>query len=136
MDQKQQATGRQSLEEVRKQFENWRRERKKGGRIPQRLWQAAAGLSDRHSVGKIATALVLDHGRLKQRIAAPGLLCGESERRAGTEIEFVSIGTMATTQADVVELEDGSGRRLKVHLVGAGSARLIEVAKALWEQAL
>ena len=48
----------------------------------------------------------------------------------------MSIGTMATTQADVVELEDGSGRRLKVHLVGAGSARLIEVAKALWEQTL
>ena len=136
MNREQQATERQSLEEVRKQFENWRRERKKGGRIPQRLWQAAAGLSDRHSVGKIATALALDHGRLKQRIAAPGLLRGESQRRAGTEIEFVSIGATSMAHADVVELEDGSGRRLKVHLVGAGSARLIEVAKALWEQAL
>ncbi len=135
MDEKQQARERQSLEEVREQFENWRGERKKGGRIPQRLWQAAAGLSDRHSVDKIATALALDHGRLKQRVSVRGLLGGESQRRAGTEIEFVSIGAMPLVHADVVELEDGSGRRLKVHLVGAGSARLIEVAKALWEQA-
>jgi len=134
MNQEQQATGRQSLEEVREQFENWRRERKKGGRIPQRLWQAAAGLSDRHSVGKIAMALGLDHGRLKQRIAAPSSLDGESRHPAGTGIEFVSIGALPRAQADVVELEDGTGRRLKVHLVGAGSTRLIEVAKALWEQ--
>ena len=136
MNREQQATERQSLEEVQKQFENWRRERKKGGRIPQRLWQAAAGLSDRHSAGRIATALALDHGRLKQRIAEPGCFGGESQRPVGTEIEFVSIGALPTAHADVVELEDGSGRRLKVHLVGAGSARLIEVAKALWEQTL
>ncbi len=133
MNEEQQATRRQSLEEVRKQFENWRRERKKGGRIPQRLWHAAAGLSDRHTVGKIATALALDHGRLKQRIAAPNPLGGESQRPAVTGIEFVSIGAMSTAHADVVELEDGTGRRLKVHVVGAGSGRLIEVAKALWE---
>ena len=134
MNQNQQATGRQSLEEVREQFENWRRERKKGGRIPQRLWRAAAGLSDRHSVGKIATALALDHGRLKQRIVAPGSLGGEPRRPAGAGIEFVSIGALPTAHADVVELEDEAGRRLKVHLVGAGTDRLIEVAKALWEQ--
>ncbi len=133
MNQERQATERQSLEEVRKQFENWRRERKKGGRIPQRLWHAAAGLSDRHSVGKIATALALDHVRLKERIAAPGCLGGESESPVGTEIEFVSIGALPTAHADVVELEDEAGRRLKVHLVGAGTDRLIEVARALWE---
>lgn len=136
MNQEKQATERQSLEKVRKQFENWRRERKRGDRIPQQLWQAATGLSDRHSVGKIATALALDHGRLKQRITALGLLGGESQQRAGTEIEFVSIGAMPMAHAGVVEIEDGSGRRLKVHVVGAGSTRLIEVAKALWEQVL
>ncbi len=133
MNQERQATARQSLEEVRKQFENWRRERKKGGRIPQRLWQAAAGLSDRHSVGKIATALALDHARLKQRIAAPGCLGGESGRAVEAGIEFVSIGALPTPHADVVELEEEAGRRLKVHLIGAGTDRLIEVARALWE---
>jgi|TARA_B100000315_G_scaffold189462_1_gene179302 hypothetical protein len=134
MNQKQQAKGRESLEEVREQFKNWRSQREKGSRIPQWLWQAAVGLSDRHSVGKIATALALDHGRLKQRIAAPGSLDGKSQRPAETGIEFVSIGALPTGQADVVELEDGTGRRLKVHLAGAGTGRLVEVAKALWEQ--
>ena len=96
--------------------------------------QAAVGLSDRHSVGKIATALALDHGRLKQRVSVPGSLDGESLPPAGTGIEYVSIGALASAPADVVEQEDGTGRRLKVHLEGAGSGRFIEVAKGLWEQ--
>ena len=131
MNQKQQATERQSLEEVQKQFENWRSQRGRGGRIPQRLWRAAARLSDRHSAGKIATALALDHGRLKQRISS---LDAESAHPAGVGIEFLSVGALARVAADVLELEDRTGRRLKVHLVGAESGRLIEVAKALWEQ--
>jgi hypothetical protein len=32
------------------------------------LWQAAAGLSEQHSVGKIAVTLGLDYTTLKQRI--------------------------------------------------------------------
>ncbi|MDP7269287.1 MAG: hypothetical protein QF408_14080 [Pirellulales bacterium] len=134
MNQKQQAMGRESLEEVREQFRNWRSQREKGSRIPQWLWQAAVGLSDRHSVGKIATALALDHGRLKQRIATLCSLNGKSQRPSEAGIEFVSIGALPAGQADVVELEDGTGRRLKVHLVGAATGRLVEVAKALWEQ--
>ena len=131
MNQKQQETDRPNLEAVRRQFEKWRGKRKRGARIPQRLWQTAVGLSDRHSVGEIARVLGLHYGRLKQRISA---LDDESHRSTAEGMEFVSIGALPTEHIDVVELEDRSGKRLKVHLMGAGSGRVIEVAKALWEQ--
>lgn len=131
MNQKQQETDRQNLETVRQQFEKWRSQRKRGARIPQRLWQTAVGLSDRHSAGEIARVLGLHYGRLKQRISA---LDVESQRPRAEGMEFVSIGALPTGHTDVVELEDRSGKRLKVHLMGAGSGRVIEVAKALWEQ--
>jgi hypothetical protein len=49
-------------------------------------------------------------------------------------MEFVSVGALPMANADVVELEDETGRRLKVHLMGATAGKVIEVAKGLWEQ--
>ena len=131
MNQKQQVAERQSLEAVRQQFEKWRCERKRGARIPQSLWQTALGLSDRHPVGEIARVLGLHYGRLKQRVNA---FNGESLPRAAERMEFVSVGALPMGYTTVVELEDRSGKRLRVHLMGAGAGTAIEVAKALWEQ--
>ena len=61
---------RRTLTEVQRQFRSWRSSRKRGPRIPQRLWQAAAELSGQHSISEIALTLGLDHMRLKQRIAS------------------------------------------------------------------
>ena len=132
MNQKQRETDRKNLEAVRQQFETWRGQRKRGARIPQLLWQTAVGLSDRHSAGEIARVLGLHYGRLKQRI---GALDANSQRPVAGGVEFVSVGALPMGHANVVELEDGSGKRLKVHLMAAGVGTVIEVAKALWEQA-
>ncbi len=67
--------GRRTPAEVLKEFQSWCSVRKRGSRIPQRLWQAAAELSERHSISDIAQTLVLDYTRLKQRVEAlPPLL--------------------------------------------------------------
>jgi hypothetical protein len=44
VNQEQRMAERRSLGEVREQFEIWRNQRKRGGRIPQLLWQAARGV--------------------------------------------------------------------------------------------
>ena len=131
MKQRRQVAERENLDAVRQRFEKWRRERKRGTKIPQSLWQAAVRLSDWHSVGEIARVLGLHYGRLKQRI---GNFNGESVPQAVEGMEFVSVGVMPAGQSNVVELEDGRGKRLKVHLMGAGTGAVIEVAKALWER--
>jgi len=132
VNQEQLVAGRRSLAEVREQFEIWRGQRKRGGRIPRLLWQAAAGLSDRYSAAEIVTALRVDGGRLEQQIRC---LSNESQRPEARSMEFISVGALPMASADVVELEDETGRRLKVHLLGATASKVIEVAKGLWEQA-
>jgi len=133
--------GRRTLAEVLKEFQSWRSVRKRGSRVPQRLWQAAAGLSELHSISDISHTLGLDYTRLKQRVEAlpPSLL----ERRSFDEYGrsnvasgFVELGVApgGSTGECSVEAEDGKGKKLKMHLKGDGCAKAVEIAKAFWER--
>jgi len=52
-----------AIQEAQQEFENWRRERKRGGRIPENLWATAVELAKQHGVWPTARALHLDHSR-------------------------------------------------------------------------
>ena len=132
--------GRRTLAEVLKEFQSWRSVRKRGSRVPQRLWQAAAELSERHSISDIAQTLGLDYTRLKQRVEVlPSLLDRRSfdeYGRSNVASGFVELGVApgGSTGECSVEAEDGKGKKLKMHLKGAGCAKAVEVAKAFWER--
>ncbi|MBA7691933.1 hypothetical protein ES703_100489 [subsurface metagenome] len=55
--------------------------------------------------------------------------------RSGADCGFVEVGMTNGTMGGecLVEVEDGTGRKLKVHLRGASGAEAVQVAKALWE---
>ncbi len=132
--------GWRTLAEVLKEFQSWRSVRERGSRVPQRLWQAAAELSERHSISDIAHTLGLDYTRLKQRVeASPPLLDRRSIDEFGRTNAvngFVEVGVAPgeSTGECSVEAEDGKGKKLKMHLKGAGCAKAVEIAKALWER--
>lgn len=132
--------GRRTLAEVLKEFQSWRSVRKRGSRVPQRLWQAAAELSERHSISDIAQTLGLDYTRLKQRVEVlPSLLDRRSfdeYGRSNVASGFVELGVApgGSTGECSVEAEDGKGKKLKMHLKGAGCAKAVEIAKAFWER--
>ena len=46
-----------TLEEVAEHFERWRRNKKRGDRIPQPLWDAAIGLVETHGVSQVTRGL-------------------------------------------------------------------------------
>ena len=131
MNQNHNEIGRQTLGAVQKQFADWRDQRKQGWKIPKQLWQEAVQLSERHSTGEIASVLGLNLHRLEQRITS---FHGTPQPQRNTGMGFVSVGTLSMAPATVVELEDGTGRKVKVHLSGAPTGTVIDVAKALWEQ--
>ncbi len=132
--------GRRTLAEVLKEFQSWRSVRKRGSRVPQRLWQAAAELSERHSISDIAHTLGLDYTRLKQRVKAlpPWLDRRSIDEFGRTDAVsgFVELGVApgGSTGECSVEAEDGKGKKLKMHLKGAGCAKAVEIAKAFWER--
>ena len=101
-------------------FETWRRSRKPGDRIPERLWSLAVKLADVHGVSRTSGVLKLDYYSLRQRVASQGC---ESESAAPSFIELspspatVPPPVPSTTEC-VVELEDGLSARMRVHLRG------------------
>src|SRR2546429_5673885 len=77
------------IEEAQVQFENWRRERKRGQRIPENLWLSAAELAKQHGVWPTARALHLDHNRLKRRVRN-----GDDDVKSGAFVELIPQGPM------------------------------------------
>ena len=57
------------LEDVAKQFEEWRTTRKKRSRIPDELWAKVIPLEKHYRRGKIAMALRVSYPRLKQGLS-------------------------------------------------------------------
>ena len=131
------AAGRRTatLTEVKRQFQGWRRSREKRSPIPERLWQGAEALSKQHSISEIAKALRLDYTKLKERIVCLRSMWAGETWRKGAACGFVEVGMVSGTTGGecLVEVEDGTGRKLKVHLRGASGAETVQLAKALWE---
>lgn len=57
-----------SLARGRDRFEAWRRSRKFGARMPNKLWSLAVKLAEAHGVSRTASALRLDYHGLKNRV--------------------------------------------------------------------
>ncbi len=126
---------RDLLSDVRRQFERWRRSRKRGTRIPETLWRAAAEAGQEHGVSKTAQALRLDYYALKKRVeSAPEVRPAVASAK---EVKFLEIplGAASGRPECVLEFEDGQGARLRVELQGAALAELETVARSLWSLA-
>ena len=103
-----------SLARGRDRFEAWRRSRKFGARIPDKLWSLAVNLAETHGLSRTASALKLDYHGLKNRVAVRN---SDSSSVAPAFIELTS-SPMAPSTECVVEFEDGLGARMRVHLRG------------------
>jgi hypothetical protein len=122
-------TSRDILSEVQSQFERWRQSRKRGTRIPESLWRAAAEAARERGVSKTAQTLGLDYYALKKRLESP-LEVSESEPAGGRE--FLEIPLFASAPECVLEMADAQGARLRVELRGSAAAHCETLAQALW----
>jgi hypothetical protein len=123
-------SGQQSLEEVSGQFQAWRRQRAKGQRIPEGLWQAAAALYPRYSIYHISRTLRLDHMDLKERVGVfeKGRSKGRQEPRF---IELPFTGSAVDKAECMVKVRDLRGARIHIRLRGTGVGPLLEAIKGI-----
>ena len=56
------------MDEVKQQFSHWRLTREKRGRIPEGLWQAAAGLVGEYTLYQVVKGLRLNDRELRKRV--------------------------------------------------------------------
>jgi len=114
------------IEEAREQFENWRRDRKRGERIPANMWETAVGLAKQHGVWPTAKALHLDHSRLKRRVGNE-----EEDAKSSAFVELISQGAMLYSCS--VEMEDGRGARMRVELKGT-AVDVTALSRTFWSE--
>ena len=103
-----------SLARGRDRFEAWRRSRKFGARIPDKLWSLAVTLAEAHGLSQTASALKLDYHALKNHVA--GRNCDSSP--VGPAFIELTSSPLASSTECVVEFEDSLGARMRVHLRG------------------
>jgi hypothetical protein len=112
---------------ARSQFLAWRRQRQPGSRIPEPLWQLAVRLVSTCGLSRTATALRLDYYRLKKQVAAARRQ-PESSGPAFVELPAPLLVGKQTR----VELDNGAGASLRVHLVGYDAADLEALTRRFW----
>jgi hypothetical protein len=118
-----------TLASVRQALDGWRRARGRPRRIPEALWQAAVEAAHEHGVAKTARALGLDYYALARRLRARP---GSPASPAFVEVSWPALGRAPEGR---LELEDGTGARLRVELSGSAPAGLEALARALWSAA-
>ena len=120
------------LESVQYQFEKWRETRKKRREpIPENLWAAATGLYNQYSINQISRALHLNYMDLKKRI--PGQKSGSKKKRLSSPF-FVELDWQDNFPASecVIEMENGSGSKMRMSFKGRADLDLLELGKAFW----
>jgi hypothetical protein len=109
-----------TLEEVAAHFEHWRREKKKGERIPDQLWSEAIALIEDYGLSQVTRRLRLSGRDLNRRRGMPG-----SGRRRARPVEapaaFVELAPEVVVQAQrrqstpgCLELIRPDGLRLRI----------------------
>jgi len=122
-----------SLEEVRDQFKSWRKSRERRTAIPETLWEAAVSLSEDYPTLQISKSLRLNYTALKNRVQASH---SGSSPRTGSGPAFVELdfGRSIFPGECIVEMEDKSGSKMKMHLKGVTGVDLLELGRAFWSK--
>lgn len=118
------------LEDVRAQFEQWRRSRGKRRAIPEPLWVSAASLYPDYSLHRISSTLHLNHTALKRYVQEPlpdpAVAAGEA---------FIELGFAAGPAQGrpcVIEMRHPDGSRMTVR--DAGGRDLMKLARLFWSR--
>jgi hypothetical protein len=119
-----------SLSRLGQRFAAWRKTRLSGQRIPESLWKSAAKVAAKHGVNRTARALNLDYYCLKERMDAASI-GGASSQAKSTFVELPS-SPLSIMSECVIEWEDATGSRMRVHLKGQDGPDLLALSRSFW----
>ena len=135
MQQKSLISAADPLSRLAARMEAWRNDPKKSRRIPQELWQAAVGLSKDYTINQISKAPGLSYTDLKKRVMAQ-----KKENLPATktqpDMNFIELGVepSSSTPECIVEMEDGNGAKMRIHLRGQTDLDLYELGRTFWSK--
>jgi hypothetical protein len=112
----------------RSRFQVWRKKREPGSRIPLDLWDMAARLAQTHGVSRTATVLGLDYYSLQKRVET-AVAKPQSDTPSFVELPSPIIAGKECR----LELDNGAGATMRVHLVGYDAADVEALSRSFWD---
>lgn len=121
------------LERLRRRFERHRATQRFRSRIPDPLWAAAVSMAGDYGVNRTAKTLRLDYYGLKKRLEQRGA-AAVSVSEAEDTARFVELAplTSAASCECFLELENGSGARMRIQLKSTGTPDLAALSRTFW----
>lgn len=118
-----------ALSRARRKIAQWRERHRPRARIPEELWREAAELACAQGINRTARALRLDYYSLKKRAAA----AARSGQRVPGFVEILPGGLPAGRPECLIEVEDPSGAKLRIHLQGGDLPDVAALARGFRE---
>lgn len=113
-----------SLSRLEQRFAAWRAKCKRGERIPIALWEAAAKAAIDHGLNRTATTLKLDYDSLRKRVGP------QQDADAVAFVELPAVPALA--DECLIEIEDGLGARMRVHVRGSEVPDVVSLVQSFW----
>jgi len=125
------------LEGVRRRFEAWRRTRRGGSRIPDRLWASAAIVASTYGISRTANVLRVNYDALKKHITpqTADTVDVSKEDAAATFFELAHPARAGSCEC-TVELEDVAGAKMRVLLRSVEMPDLAAISRSFWNHQL
>jgi hypothetical protein len=121
----------EGLLRLKRQFDQWRAERRVGERIPSDLWAGAVAAAVEHGAYRVAAELHLDYAVLKRRAALAGGNTSAAEL-APRFVELFAPAARAAPPACVIEMDNARGAKMRMELNGDALAGLPAMCSAFW----
>jgi len=117
-----------ALKKARERFEQWRKARSRGDRIPDRLWNVAVKAARKHGPYKSARTLRLDYMALKRRMPESGVKAARKVK-APSFVELTRTAAVSTGEC-VAWVEDTSGAKMRIDLGGLDAVQIGALARS------
>jgi len=130
------STGKQQhlpapLAKAERRFGRWRKTRQGNRRIPDSLWALAVARARAYGLARTARVLHLDYYGLKKRLEQDTAAPGRSNVVNGAAFVELTPPVSGVSEC-LVELEDDSGAKMRIHLKGNKIPDLVALGRSFW----
>ena len=120
------------LKQARQQLEVWRKTRRHGERIPERLWTSLVALARAHGVSPVSQALRLDYYALKRRVLESEPVRKSRLKAVAPFVELPLISQPSTSPRCTAELTKHTGATMTIRWEGQAAVDVIGLAESFW----
>jgi hypothetical protein len=113
------------IEQLQREFDEFRSTRPRRARLPEPLWQSAMDLARQYGLYSVAHPLRLDYAQLKKRLG--GVVTVSRKASSPAFVELIASHSVSMSEC-VIEFESSIGSKMRIQWKGASApdwARLL-----------